>query len=75
MIRRDANRGNSKFVLVKGEDGAYYLTHTSGKAYRIDEKDTYLNINRLKAEIGFKRTEKAPAKKRGVIDLGGDYDD
>lgn len=75
IIRRDANRTNSKLTLIKGEDGSYFLTTKSGKSYRIDEKQTYLNIDRLKKEIGFKKPEKAPQKKRGTIDLGGDYDD
>ena len=75
LIRRDANRNTPKLTLIKGEDGSYFLVTRSGKSYQINEKETYLNIDRLKKEIGFKKPEKAPQKKRGTIDLGGDYDD
>lgn len=68
-------RRHKDLTLVKGEDGNYYITLKSGKAYQINEKSTYLNINRLKEEIGYKKPDKTPQKKRGVIDLGGDYDD
>lgn len=76
LVRRDANRTTRKLTLIKGEDGSFFLTSQNGKSYRIDENSTYLNIDRLKKEIGYKKPERPAQKlKRGTIDLGGDYDD